>query len=176
MPRTLLALAALLTLLVGCSTPPPTSSFLHVSHRYDFALDVDELKDAGFYVSQNVLARNVSVEDNVPGKDRVVFVTGEDVGHVVDGGPDWLRVTFGGGAGIVFLTAGEAGDQAYYLATAVEGEPGFHFVKDLDEKYVLYEGQRFEITFGSHASLLIDSDDLRGLMNSRSVQTWTDRR
>lgn len=173
--------------LVSCAshtTPGPGSYFLHTNHREAFAFEAAELNDAKFYVTRDLLAKGIAeaaaAPDATPPEGMtnaaqpvgpVVFVTMLDIGHVTGGGPDWLRVSFGSGSGLVFLTDPASGDPTYYLATEVAGRPGFHIVKDLDDPHLLHDGQRLEIDFGAGTGLLIDSQDLQDLMDAR-MRMW----
>ena len=190
MPR-IHALFTVLTgiVLVSCAghtTPGPGSYFLHSRHREAFAFEPNELSGARFYVQRDLLARDqppgpgvgeadVGVAGNGDqAREALVYVTMEDIGQVIDGGPDWLRVRFGTGTGIVFLTDAASGDPTYYLATEIAGRPGFHIVKNLDDQYLMHDGQRLAVELGADTALLINSEDLQGLMDARQL-LWKSR-
>ncbi len=158
---------ALLTalVLVGCSTPMET--FLQVQHRENWALQDEEIASLQFYISREVLARNVA--DRASASSVLVVPLGTP-GAAVEVGPDWIRVSFQrGGAGVYFLALKtRAGDSVYWLATEVEGKPGLHAVKDLEKKVIRVPLGEFELIHGSQARLLVNSDDLQKLIEKRT--------
>ncbi|MBW2415697.1 MAG: hypothetical protein JRG76_14420 [Deltaproteobacteria bacterium] len=158
---------ALLLALTACSTPRQT--FLHQSHRTNYALQPDEIEASQFYISSEILARNLDPATvNTPA--GVIVVPVGTPGGVVEVGDDWLRVSFtAGGAGVIFTTVrDQSADSAYWLATAVEGQDGFVPVKDTKDKVLRTKAGNYEVVYGHTARLLINSDQLEALKQSRT--------
>ncbi len=160
-------LLALTLLFVGaCSVRH--IGFMHVRHRVNYSLEAQELERAQFYISTRILAKDISdsaVRDEAAG---VIIVPEGTPGMVLEVGPRWLRVSFDKeGSGVMFLSDPERGDDAYWLATEVEGQPGLHKVKDLPEKILLNGGTAYKLIYGANARLLINEKDLGKLIEQR---------
>ncbi len=161
-----LAAAALLAL-AACATPRQT--FLHDSHRMNYALQPDEIRGSQFYISSEILARNLDPA-TVDKPEGVIVVPVGTPGGVTEVGDDWLRVSFTpGGSGVIFTTVRDhSGDSAYWLATTVEGQPGYTPLKDTDDRVLRTENGSYEVIYGHVARLLINSDELQALKESRT--------
>ena len=165
--RAALVLVATALLMAGCG--PKAEFFLQRAHRTDFALSLEELKSAQFYISNEVLAHEIGTP--AEGTERGVYVVDRDTpGAVTAGGPDWLRVSFGSSSGAPFiaLTDDTGADSWYWLATEVDGKEGFVRVRDEADKYVVVDGRKFRLAYGDEARLLIDKKDLERLMQRRA--------
>jgi hypothetical protein len=152
--------------LLGCATP--NELFLDRAHRANFSLQLDELKSAQFYVSEEILAREVGPSGDLEGPDHVFVVPRGTRGVVTEAGPHWLRVSFGAGDGALFVANADAKtDSVYLLATDGEAGRAPVRVRDLPDKVLSVGGRRFRVITGSGASLLIDDDDLSRLVGTR---------
>ncbi len=142
--------------------------FMHVRHRQNFSLEAQELEHAQFYISTRVLAKDVGDAALMDEAAGVIIVPEQTPGVVTEVGPSWLRVSFSKeGSGVVFLTDPKQGDDAYWLATEVEGQPGLHKLKDLPDKILLVAGTAYKLIYGAKARLLINEDDLIKLIEQR---------
>jgi len=153
-------------LIVGCATPKQT--FLHKSHRENFALQADELEGVQFYISTEVLARDEIAGDTPAG---VIILPVGTPGAVTEVGPNWLRVSFSAqGEGAYFVTVPDPAspDSAYWLATRVEQGSEPVRVKDLDDKVIHTRAGDFRVVYGDAARLLIDSRQLQELIAKRT--------
>ena len=90
-------------------------------------------------------------------------------GAAVEVDERYLRVSFqSGGAGVAFVALKtRGGESAYWLATPVEGQPGYHALKDLQDKNLVVPAGTFDMVSGADARLLISSKDLQRLIKSR---------
>lgn len=142
--------------------------FMHVRHRVNYSLEAQELERARFYISTRVLARVVS-DPALRGEAAGVIIVPEGtLGQVLEVGPHWLRVSFDPeGSGVVFLTDPEGHDDAYWLATEVEGQSGLHKLRDLPKKILLNAGTSYELIYGANARLLINEKDMVKLIEQR---------
>ena len=142
--------------------------FMHVRHRQNFSLEPQELERAQFYISTRILAKDVSDVEVMDEAAGVILVPEQTPGMVMEVGPRWLRVSFDPeGSGVVFLADPEQGDDAYWLATEVKGQPGLHKVKDLLDKILLNAGTAYKLIYGANARLLINEEDLVKLIEQR---------
>jgi hypothetical protein len=143
--------------------------FFHKWHRVNYALQDQELKQVQFYISTEILARNLSPEAKGTA-ESIVIVPERTPGVATEVGPDWVRVSFREGAeGVLFIAvAGRSGSSAYWLATEVPGARGLFPVKDLQDKAIRIRGTTFKLVHGSNARLLINSEDLRELIDQRT--------
>jgi hypothetical protein len=150
----------------GCGTH--TEFFLNRAHRTNYALETEELQSLQFYISTDVLAHEIGTKSE--GTRTSVYVVKRDTpGVVTEAGPTWLRVSFGPTRGAPFVALPDEDEDAWYwLATEVEGEQGFRRVRDLDDKVVVVDGRRFRLAYGSSARLLVNSKDLRKLIEKRA--------
>ncbi len=146
----------------------PKVSFLHTRHRENLSIETPELKNLQFYISTQILARVVSTPGRGASPEDVIIVPVLTPGMATEVGPNWLRVRFSeGGSGVVFIAVVTQGDSAYWLATEIEDQQGFHKLKDLPGKILLNEGTAYELIYGDHARLLISEKDLSKLMQQR---------
>ncbi len=160
-----LALFAVL-FVAACARPMP--SFLHTRHRENLSIDAQELKNLQFYISTQILARVVSTPGRGASPEDVIIVPQLTRGMANEVGPNWLRVRFSeAGSGVVFVAVVTQGESAYWLATEVEGQQGFHKLKNLPKKILLNQGTAYELIYGDHARLLISEKDLSKLMQQR---------
>lgn len=149
----------------GCATR--TEVFLQNAHREKFALGHDELETVQFFINKQIVAR----EDGAPeGAGAVIIVAEGTRGAAIEVGPRWLRVSFSeGGRGVPFVAVDtRSGESAYWLATEVEGQTGFHPVKDVPGRLLRVDGQVFRLVSGASARLLISSGDLDKLIDERT--------
>ena len=154
-----------LLLLTACAAPRQT--FLHRSHRGNFALQAAELEKVQFYISTEVLARNASQGDS---PESVVIVPVGTPGVVTETGPDWLRVSFSpGGEGAYFaIVPDPSSDSAYWIATRVDGSSEPKRLKDLDPKVIHTSAGDFRLIYGDGARLMINSEQLQELIEKRT--------
>ena len=149
----------------GCATPKET--FLQTEHRHNYSIQDQELAQLQFYISLDVLAKNVA--DDTAAESVVVLPVGTP-GVATEVGPDWLRVSFSEGSpGVYFVAQKTAGgDSVYWLATKVDGGSGLSAVKDLDPKIIRGPQGEYELIYGDRARLLVNSDDLQKLIETRT--------
>ena len=154
-------------ILGACSTPtafnPP---FLHRIHRQSYAISPDELKKLQFYISGQVVAHRIDAGSptDTPG---VVMVADHTPGLVQESGSDWLRVAFSeGGEGLLFRLRADRSDSVYALATTTESGQ-IVLVSQLPEPVIITGGRRFKVVNGATAYLLVNTDDLNRLLESR---------
>jgi hypothetical protein len=162
----LLALVWSIAILGACASPP--EALLHRAHREYFALQPAELERARYFVSDRIVAHELvdGVEGAKP--SQVLVLETETPGIVTDVGPDWLRVSFGEGPGVLFVARpDEASDSWYQIAS--EPEPGGQplRVRDGPDSIVQVGDRRYKVIFGSEARLMIEADALRELIESR---------
>jgi hypothetical protein len=153
-------------LCLACS--PPGQLFLDREHRENFAMQAAELRQLQFYVSEEILAHELSGADELAGPDHVFVVASGTGGVVTEVGPHWLRVSFGTGDGALFVADPKARPDALYLL-GTEGKDGAAPVQlQRSKDPVLRVGSRsFRVIYGSTARLLIDNDDLEKLIQAR---------
>ena len=149
----------------GCATR--TEVFLQNAHREKFALEPDELETVQFFINKQIVAREDGAAE---GAGAVIIVEEGTRGAAVEVGPRWLRVSFSeGGRGVPFVAVDtRSGESAYWLATEVEGEPGFHPVKNVPGRLLRVDGQVFRLVSGASTRLLISSNDLDKLVEQRT--------
>ena len=160
-----LALLACLVL-AGCTTPKAT--FMQIQHREDFAIQDEEIKRLQFFISTQVLAKNLADRTLA---ESVVVLKADTPGVATEVESDRIRVSFREGSPGVYFLATEmqrGGDAVYWLATEVPGRPGLHRVKDLDEKIIRTPQGDFELIRGYDARLLVSLDDLKKLIAGRT--------
>lgn len=157
-----IGLVVLAGLVLACAAKQP---FMHKQHRENFALQPDELTGLQFYVSTEVLAKNLS--DASP--EGVVVVPANTPGRVLEVGPNWLRVSFQkGGSGVYFMAPEDAPiDASYWLATRMAGQPGLQRLRDQAEPVLVTEAGEFRVVYGASARLLVDAGQLEKLMKER---------
>ena len=162
--RSVLVLACLAALLTSaCATQKEV--FLHRAHRENYALTPAELESVQFFIEKKVVARAVQGL----GANDVVIVPEGTAGAAVEVGERYLRVSFQvGGAGVAFIAPKtRSAESAYWLATPVKGQPGYHALKDLKDKDLVVPAGTFDMVSGADARLLISSKDLQRLIKSR---------
>lgn len=164
-PTRMIAACAALLLLAGCASPRQT--FLHRSHRQNYALQAQELEGVQFYISTEVLARNEAAGDSA---ESVVVLPVGTPGVVTEVGPDWLRVSFSpGGEGAYFVTVPDTGaDSAYWLATRADAASQPKRLKDLDPKLLHTSTGEYRLVYGDGARLMIGSQQLLELIDKRT--------
>ncbi len=157
-------MAALLSLLAGCSSTPPIA-FQNNSHRQVYSLNEEDLKKLQFYISRDVVAQYQDASGT-----KSLLLTRLTPGVVTSAGPNWLRVSFKeGGVDVPFLTDPSQYDGRYWIATEVEGTKDLKKIADLPDKSILYKGTRYKLVSGADAILLIDWDGWKRLVETRKV-------
>ena len=158
-------LLACLAVLVASACATPKEVFLHRAHRENYALTPAELESVQFFIERKVVARAVQGQ----GANDVVIVPEGTAGAAVEVGERYLRVSFqSGGAGVAFVALQtRGGESAYWLATSVEGQSGYHALKDLRDKDLVVPAGTFDMVAGANTRLLISSKDLQRLIKSR---------
>jgi hypothetical protein len=147
--------------LVSCAIPH-RQSFLNQT-RVDLSLDDEELKRLPFYTSTDVL-----VHYDGPSGPQSLFFPAETPGVATAVGPDWLRVRFrAGGAEAPFVMDPRGPYGAYYLATELPGQAGFHQLKELPQKVFYHDGTPYQVIYGAEAHLQVDDQALQTLLQSR---------
>jgi hypothetical protein len=160
------ALAACLVLLAACASPP--QPLLHRAHREYFALQIDDLERARYFVSERIVAHEL-IDGADPRTPSSVLVLETDTpGAITEAGPDWLRVSFDRGPGVLFVARNEGFPDAWYeLASDAEpgGEP--RRVRDIADSIARVGNRRYKVIYGAEAHLLIDSAELQRMLESR---------
>jgi len=161
-------LLGIVFILGACSSTPTAFNppFLHRTYRQSYAISPDELKKLQFYISGEVVAHRIDVGSptDTPG---VVMVAAHTPGLVQESGSDWLRVAFTeGGEGLLFRLRADRSDSVYALATTTESGQ-IVLVSQLPEPVLITGGRRFKIVSGATAYLLVNTDDLTCLLESR---------
>ena len=78
-----------------------------------------------------------------------------------------LQVNFReGGAEVPFVVDPRAYG-AYFAATELPGQAGFHLLKDLPQKVFYYHGTPYQVIYGAEAHLQVDDQALQALLQSR---------
>jgi hypothetical protein len=150
----------------ACATPP--QAFLHRAHRMNYALQPDELRKAHYYVSDRILAHQLSEDGAATRPDQVLQLEPETPGALTDAGPNWLRVSFGSGPGVLFVARPEVTpDSVYQLASDPEPGQEPRRVRDIPDRTVTVGSRRLKVIYGAEARLLIDSGTLEELIESR---------
>lgn len=163
--RWLVAALALGVIGVVSCQPQPRHylPFLQHSYRRNYAIADDELDDLRFYVSRDILVANPDQE--LTGSDRLIILRTGTRGVVAAASENLLVIRFDeGGVTLPFVTDPGREEDRYWLATEVEGEPGYHKIKDQPEKVYRLEGRACPVVYGADAYLLVDADDLKALI------------
>jgi hypothetical protein len=156
-------MAALLSLLAGCSTPP--IAFQNNSHRQVYSLNVEDLQKLQFYISRDVVAQYQDATGT-----KSLLLTRLTPGVVTGAGPNWVRVSFKeGGVDVPFITDPNQYDGRYWIATEVEGTKDLKKIADLPDKSILYKGTRYKLVSGADAILLMDCDGWKRVVETRKV-------
>lgn len=156
------------TAVLLCTSCTAKETFLHVAHRQNYEIQAAELSDLQFYISNEILVKEVASTGGATAADNVVFLPEGTPGVAVEVEPSWIRVSFeGGGSGVVFLTDLTLRDDGYWLATQVPGETGYHKLLDLEEPMLHVDGRMYRVVYGAGAYLLVDSDDLEKVVARR---------
>ncbi len=162
--RWTLALACLVA--SACATPPEV--LLQRAHRENFALQPDELRRASYYVSDRIVAHELSGDGTATRPDQVLVLEPETPGALVDVGPNWLRVSFDRGPGVLFVSRPEVRpDSVYQLASDPEPGQEPRRVSDIEDRTASVGGRRYKLIYGAEARLLIDSQVLHEIIESR---------
>ncbi len=167
--------AALLATLLCAACATRMETFLQTEHRANYSIQDQELKQLQFYISLEVLAKNVADEGAA---ESVIVVPVGTPGVVTEVGPDWLRVSFTeDSAGVYFLALKTAGgDSVYWLATKAESSSALIAVKDQDRKLIRSPLGEYELIYGDRARLLVDSNDLEQLIATRTHVVGRERK
>jgi hypothetical protein len=140
--------------------------FLHQSYRGTYAIEDDEFDGLQFYVSRDILVKDS--DSALTGIERVVILRTGTRGVVTSATPDTLIVSFEkGNPGVPFVTDPGRSEDRYWFATRLEGESGYHKIKDLPEKVYLLEGRAYPVVYGADAYLLVDGKDMTKLIERR---------
>lgn len=154
---------ALLVLIWLAACAPKAELLLHRHHRQNYALTDPELKTVQFRVESDVLVREIG-----EGSGSVTLVRGGTPGLATETGPAWIRVRFtADGPGVFFAAEGPDQESVYALATATANQPDPVRVKDAPGRTLRVGTRTFEVIQGADARLLVDSEDLRRLIESR---------
>lgn len=157
-----------LLVLIGSSACASREAFLNVEHRRNYAITDAEIRQLQFFLSREILARDVSAGGLTDDPETVLLVREGTRGAATEVGDNWIRVAFeAGGEGVVFLTDTTRADDGYWLATKVEGEQGYRKVIDLRERVVDARGRRFKIVRGADAFLLVNEGDIKKIIATR---------
>jgi len=166
MARSLVYLCSVTAVLL-CSACATKETFLNVAHRQNYEIQVAEFSDLQFYISTEILAKDISSTGGSV-DDNVVSLPEGTPGVAVQVEPSWIRVSFEeGGSGAVFLTDTTLRDDGYWLATKVPGEEGYRRVLDLKQPVLHADGRIFRVVYGAGAYLLVNKDDLEKLISKR---------
>jgi hypothetical protein len=158
--------STMVILLCGCFTSK--EAFLNVKHRENYAIENAELLELQFFISKEVLVKDVSSADRPLGAESVILVPAETPGRAIEVGENWIRVSFEeGGQGAVFLTNPSQRDDGYWLATEVPGETGYRKLVDSTERILHHQGRRLQVVYGADAYLLVSKEDLKHLVSRR---------
>ena len=164
--RTHWILALSILLLFACATPP--QAFLHRAHRQNYALQPEELRKAHYYVSDQIPAHELSEDGSATRPDQVLLLEPETPGALTDAGPNWLRVAFGNGPGVLFVALPEARpDSVYQIASDPEPGQEPRRVRDIPDRTATVGKRRFKLITGAETRLLIDSEALGKMIESR---------
>jgi hypothetical protein len=157
--------AALLFLLVGCSSGPTTFPFLNNTHREEYSLNEDDLKQVQFYVSTDVMAQVQG-----PMATQAFLVPSLTPGVVTAAGPNWVKVSFRkGGADVPFVADPNQYDSRYYIASEVEGGRDFKRVTEVPGRVFIYKGTPLTLVYGADAMLLLDVNSWETVAERRKV-------
>lgn len=155
----------LVTFVLSACASVDSETFLHTTHREQFAIQASDFQKLQFYISKDVLAHAVGSGQNPRPEDVIVIPLGTP-GLVIEAGQRWLLVRFSaGGEGVYFLASHQGTDSAYLLATETEG--GLVRVSELPDPVLVRDGRRYRILNGPDAYLRVDVDDLHDLIESR---------
>jgi hypothetical protein len=160
------ALAPLLVIACACAAPPET--LLHRAHREYYALQPAEFERARYFVSERIVAHELVDGADAPDPSRVLVLETDTPGAATEVGPDWLRVSFDRGPGVLFLARpGGASDSWYQLASDPEPGQERRRVSEIGGSIARVGARRYKVIFGADARLLIEADALRELLDSR---------
>lgn len=150
----------------ACASPP--QALLHRAHRQNYALQPDELRKAHYYVSDRILAHELSEDGTATRPDQVLMLELDTPGALTDAGANWLRVSFGSGPGVLFVARPEVTpDSVYQLASDPEPGQEPRRVRDIPDRTVKVGSRRYKVIYGGEARLLIDSEALAEMIESR---------
>ncbi len=158
-------LVALLSFLAGCSSGPTTMPFLNNSHRQIYSLNEEDLRRVQFYVSTDVVAQ---VHETTATQSFVVPKL--TPGVVTAAGPNWIKVSFRkGGVDVPFVADPKHADSRYWIASEIEGGKSFEKVIEVPGMVFMYKNTRLTLVSGSDAILLVDWDNWKELVATRTV-------
>ena len=154
-------------LALGSACGTPKEPLLQVRHRLDYALQDEELERVQYFISQEVKA--MSEAPGLAGTPQgVVILPLGTPGAATAVGPNWIRVSFSpGGRGVPFVAVDSKTDSAYWIATELEGEPGYHALRHAKTDILRVDGVDYRLVYGTNARLLISSKDLQKLIEKR---------
>ena len=156
---------ALLSLLAGCSSGPTTMPFLNNSHRQIYSLNEEDLRKVQFYVSTDIVAQ---VHEATATQSFVVPKL--TPGVVTAAGPNWIKVSFRkGGVDVPFVADPKQTDSRYWIASELEGGKDFAKVIEVPGRFFMYKNTRLTLVSGADAILLVDWEDWKELVETRTV-------
>lgn len=162
-------------LLLGACAAGPIDPPFYREYRERYAITAEELKTLQFYISREVLAHAMDGSSGVT-PEQVVIVAARTPGLVRDAGPDWVRVAFReGGEGVLFRTRNARADAVYGLATTT-GDGRIALVSELPEPVLSQGGRRYKIINGADAYLIVGTEDLSRLIESRPRPAGLERK
>jgi hypothetical protein len=161
-----LVVVGCIALLGACAAPPET--LLHRAHREYYALQPAELERARYFVSERIVAHELVDGSAATLPSQVLVIEPETPGVVTAAGPDWLRVAFDRGPGVLFIARFEAtADSWYQLASDPEPGQRPRRVRDSADSIARVGDRRYKVIFGAEARLMIDADALREMLETR---------
>jgi hypothetical protein len=156
------ALLAIVAFATACAAN--SSALLHKT-RDDYAIQPAELRSLQFYVSTEVLARDLERPDSA---DGVIVLPAGTPGAVTDVGDTWLRVSFHpGSAGVFFLARPELED-GYWIATETDAEGSLARLKDSADLVLRVGDRHLRVIHGARAFLLVHNADLEAVLGTRA--------
>ena len=159
-----LLILAVIFLLAGCSSAPPTA-FQNYSHRETYSLKLEDLEKLQFYISSDVIAQYQDAKGT-----ESLLLERMTPGVATGAGPNWIKVSFrDGGVDIPFVTDPNQYDGRYWIATEVEGDKQFRKISELPDRFFVHKGVRYKVVSGSDALLLFDWDGWKKLVERRKV-------
>lgn len=156
----------------------PYQGFRHFRHRETYSMTGEELLDLSFYLSTDLLIEPRERGDAKEDEDPIqpVLIPAHSEGWITAIGPDWLRVTFDGDSpGFLFvskkdpsaLETREDDDEFYYLASEVPDTIGLARLADMESAVLRHEGWSYDVLYGRRAILMVESDAVDELHESR---------
>jgi hypothetical protein len=160
------ALGGCAALLVACAAAP--EALLHRAHREYFALQPAELEHARYFVSERIVAHELVEGSDAATPSRVLVLETDTPGAVTEVGPDWLRVSFDRGPGVLFLARPEGTSDSWYQL-ASDPQPGMQprRVSEIADSIAKVGERRYKVIYGAEARLLIDAEALQQMLEAR---------